>query len=95
MEDYKKSQLMAYIQGSRNMVDIRDIILPRVWVHFSTRYANEFRPSGKPGKDQAEWIFAVNKAFGSQMKVIRKELFDSIPSRFKGTRMYKELKEQI
>lgn len=83
------------IQKSSNMVAIAQTILSDVWADYSVQFAKEFRPFIRNNETQDSWINAVNSTFGKQIENDRKVLFESIPVRFRITRLYKELSDKL
>jgi len=87
--------LIEKIQKCSNMVDISSIILSDVWVHYSVKFAKEYRPFVRDNEQQQDWVNAVNSTLGEQIKAERVNLFKTIPPRFDKTRIYNELKNKI
>lgn len=87
--------LFQKIQKSSNMIAISSTILSDVWADYSVKFAKEYRPFVRANEQQQDWVNAVNSTFGEQMKTDRVSLFNSIPVRFRKTRIYQELKDRI
>jgi hypothetical protein len=89
---------MTYLQKvekSTNMVEISKIILSDIWADYSVLFANNYRPFVRSNETQDNWIKSVNDTYFNNIKSDRINLFNSIPERFKLTKMYKELSKKL
>ena len=87
--------LLESIKKQSNMVGISQIIQQDVFYRYCNKFAIEYRPFNRLKESQEKWTEELLSVYGLQMKLDRKFLVESIPTRFHKTIMYKKLISEI
>jgi hypothetical protein len=87
--------LLESIKKQSNMVGISQIIHQDVFYRYCSKFAIEYRPFNRLKESQEKWTEELLSVYGLQMKLEKQFLFDSIPTRFHKSIMYKKLITKI